>query len=241
MTAAPDPGAVAVEDAARSTDPAAVDSPSGYRAGARAAVPYIVPTLLLGVSFGAFARSAGWGLVEPIVMSSVVVSASAQFATVAVLASGGTALTAVIAAGLANSRFIPMGTAVAPSLKGGPLRRAVEGQAVIDAAWALANRDGRFDREVLLGASAPQIAAWVGGSAIGSAMGAALGGPETLGLDAVLPAFLLSLLVTELRLPRQRSVALLAAVITLALIPVLPAGVPVLVASGAIVIGLRKR
>jgi len=60
-----------------------------YRAGYKAGLPFVIPTLLLGISFGALTRSLGWGVVAPIAMSIVVVSASAQFAVAAVLQAGG--------------------------------------------------------------------------------------------------------------------------------------------------------
>lgn len=111
-----------------------------------------------------------------------------------VLGSGGGALAAVVAAVLLNARFGPMGVAVAPYLKGGPIRRALEGQAVIDASWALASRGGgRFDREfMMIGATIPQYTAWVGGTVIGVFGEALTADPAKLGLDAVFPAFLSS-------------------------------------------------
>jgi predicted branched-subunit amino acid permease len=60
-----------------------------------------------------------------------------------------------------------------------------------------------------------------------------------LGLDAVYPAFFLSLLFAELRDPRSRGVALAGGVIALALVPIAPVGVPVLAASAAAIVGLR--
>ena len=117
-----------------------------YLAGARASVPFALATLVLGVSFGVLARSLGWGVVAPVAFSVIAFSGSAQFAVAAVLGAGGGALAAVLAAVLLNARFGPMGLAVATYLKGGPLRRALEGQAVVDASWALASRGGgRFD------------------------------------------------------------------------------------------------
>src|SRR5829696_2330806 len=107
-----------------------------YLAGAQAGVPFALATFVLGISFGVLARSLGWGMVAPVVFSLITFSGSAQFAVVAVLGAGGGAPAAIVAAVLLNSRFLPMGVAVAPFLKGGPLRRALEGQAVIDASWA---------------------------------------------------------------------------------------------------------
>src|SRR5215217_9335836 len=81
---------------------------------------------------------------------------------------GGGVFAAIAAALLLNARFLPMGVAVAPFLRGGLLRRALEGQAVVDASWALASRGGgRFDREFMIGATLPQVAAWISGTVIG--------------------------------------------------------------------------
>jgi predicted branched-subunit amino acid permease len=213
-----------------------------YLDGARAAVPFALATLVLGISFGVLARSLGWGVVAPIVFSIIASSASAQFAVAVVLASGGGALAAVVAAALLNARFGPMGVAVAPYLKGGPLRRALEGQAVIDASWALASRGGgRFDREFMIGATVPQYAAWVGGTVIGVLGEGWISDPAKLGLDAVFPTFFLILLQHELRDARALTVALISAFLALSLVPFTPPGVPVIAACAVTLLGLRKR
>ena len=219
------------------------DSGRGYRAGVRAGLPFAVPTLVLGISFGVLARSLGWGTVAPVVMSILVFSGSAQFAVAAILDEGGGALAALLAAVLVNARFGPMGVALGPALKGGALRRALEGQAMVDASWAIASRgEGRFDRELLIGATVPQFAAWVGGTAVGAFGGRALGQLERLGLDVVFPAFFLALLAEELRgSTRAVAAAILAAGVALALVPFSPPGIPVIAASAAALIGLRRR
>jgi predicted branched-subunit amino acid permease len=70
--------------------------------------------------------------------------------------------------------------------------------------------------------------------------GNVLGDPKTLGLDAIYPAFFLALLIDELKDRRSRLVAGLGALIALALVPVAPAGVPVLAASLAALVGLHS-
>jgi predicted branched-subunit amino acid permease len=141
-----------------------------------------------------------------------------------------------------NSRFLPMGIALAPSLPGGPLKRAAQGQAVVDASWAMALREGgRFDRWFLFGATAVQYVTWLSGTVVGAFGGDLLGDPEKLGLDAIYPTFFLALLLNELRGGRARGVAAAGALITLALVPVAPPGVPVLAASVAALAGLYRR
>jgi 4-azaleucine resistance transporter AzlC len=212
-----------------------------YLAGARAALPFALATFVLGISFGVLARSLGWGTLAPIVFSVIAFSGSAQFAVASVLGSSGGALPAIAAAVLLNARFGPMGVAVAPYLKGGPLRRAMEGQAVVDASWALASRgEGRFDREFMIGATLPQVTAWIGGTIVGVLGGDFIGDPERLGLDVIFPAFFLALLAEELRSARAVIVALTAAVLALALVPFAPPGVPVIAACAAALLGLRR-
>jgi predicted branched-subunit amino acid permease len=210
-----------------------------YRAGLKAGVGFALVAVVLGVSFGVLAEPI-MGPVAPVVMSAVLFSGAAQFGATAVLAAGGDALTAIAAGAMLNARFLPMGVAAATALHGSPLRRAVEGQAVVDASWALAAQgDGRFDRELMIGATIPQYPAWVGGTLIGVLGGGALGDPATLGLDAIFPAFFVGLLAAELSRPRALAAALLGGAIALALTPVLPPGLPVLLASAAALIGLR--
>jgi 4-azaleucine resistance transporter AzlC len=212
-----------------------------YLAGARASLPFALATLVLGISFGVLARSLGWGILAPIVFSVIAFSGSAQFAVAAVLGAGGGAIAAIVAAVLLNARFGPMGVAVAPYLKGGPLRRALEGQAVIDASWALASRGGgRFDREFMIGATIPQGVAWIAGTAIGAVSGDFIGNPERLGLDVIFPAFFLVLLMEELRGRRAAAVALIAGALALILVPFTPPGVPVIAACAAALLGLRR-
>jgi 4-azaleucine resistance transporter AzlC len=211
----------------------------GVRAGFRAGLPFGIAALLLGISFGVLARPV-MGSAAAIVMSAVVFAGAAQFAATAVLAAGGDAAAAVVAGILLNARFLPMGVALAAALPGGPLRRAVEGQAVNDASWAIAHQGaGRFDRDQLLGSTLPQYPGWVLGTAIGALGGDLIGDPERLGLDALFPAFFLALLVAEVGDRRTVAVALLGAAVALSLVPFVPAGVPIVAASVVALVGLR--
>ena len=174
-------------------------------------------------------------------MSVIVFAGSAQFTAIAIIGGGGTVGAAIGAAALMNSRFLPMGAALGPSLPGGPVKRAAQGQAVVDASWALAGRgDGSFDRWLLFGASATQYVTWQLGTIAGALGGDLLGDPDKLGLDAIYPAFFLGLLLAEARTRRAVAVAALGAGIALALVPFTPAGVPILVASVAALVGLTR-
>jgi 4-azaleucine resistance transporter AzlC len=212
------------------------------RAGFRAGLPFAVAAGVLGVSFGVLARPV-MGTAAPIVMSALVFAGSAQFAATAVLAAGGGATAAIVAGILLNLRYGPMGIALAPSLRGGALSRGAHGQAMIDASWAMASLGGgRFDPWFMLGATLPSYPMWVTGTALGVVGGELIGDPDRLGLDALFPAFFLALLAGgELRTGRRAiASACIGAAVALALVPVVPPGVPVIAASIGALLGLAR-
>lgn len=210
-----------------------------FRRGIRLGLPYGAVSGVLSLSFGVLAVQAGFTTLQAIVTSALVFGGSAQFAALTIVSAGGAIPAALTAATLMHSRFLAMGIAFAPSLPGGPLRRAVEGQAVVDASWALANKgDGTFDRMLLFGTTIPQYVAWLAGTIVGALAGDLLGDVERYGLDALFPTFFVGILLAELGRPRARVAAALGAVLALALVPFTAPGVPVLVAAAAALIGL---
>jgi 4-azaleucine resistance transporter AzlC len=212
-----------------------------YRDGARAVAPLAVAVLGFGISFGLLARAGGWGWLAPIVMSATTFAGSAQFAAASILGDGGTVAAAVAAALLLNARYGPIGISVSPWLEGPRWRRFLHAQLVVDESWAIAARgEGRYDPRILVGAGLLLYAAWVLGTAIGAVGGQALGDPSKLGLDAAFPALFLALLVPQVRSRKPLFAALLGAGIALALTPLAPPGVPIIAASAACMLGVRR-
>jgi predicted branched-subunit amino acid permease len=87
----------------------------------------------------------------------------------------------------------------------------------------------------------PQYIGWVGGTVVGVLVGSSLGDPRALGLDALFPAFFVSLLYEEARGRRKLAAAGGGAGIALVLTPFLPPGLPILAASLAAVFASRMR
>jgi len=211
-----------------------------YRDGARAVAALAVAVVGFGVSFGLLARSAGMGWLAPISMSATTFAGSAQFAAASILGAGGTVAAAVAAAVLLNARYGPIGVSVAPWLEGPGWSRFLRAQLVVDESWAVAAEgEGRFDPRILVGAGLTLYVSWVAGTAVGAVGGRALGDPAALGLDAAFPALFLALLLPQLRNRRALLVAFLGAAIALALTPIAPAGVPIVAAAAACLIGVR--
>ena len=210
------------------------------KAGMRKGLPLVLPTFALGISFGVLARPV-MGPVAPVVMSVTVFSGAAQFAALTVLAAGGGVATAILAGMLMNLRWLPMGLAVGPFLPGGPLKRIAQSVAIVDASFVLSSRgDGTYDRGVLIGASTAQGAAWITGTAAGVVGAGALGDPLSLGLDSIFVAFYAALLTEEARGRAPVAAAALGGALALALLPVAPAGVPVVAASLGALLGHRR-
>lgn len=214
---------------------------SGVAAGARAALPLAVAVIAFGASFGVLARDAGMGVSAPIAMSLTTFAGSAQFAAASVLESGGALAAAIAAAVLLNLRYLPIGISVAPGLRGSAVRRLFEAQLAVDESWALAQRDGRVDRDRLVGAGLVLMVAWTTGTVAGVLGGSALGDPADYGLDAMFPALFLALLVGQIDGRRTRAAAVAGALIALALTPLLPPGLPLIAATAGVVVALRVR
>ena len=243
---------------------------ASYRDGMRVMLPLLPAIVAFGASFGVLAGAAGVDSLAALVMSATTFAGSAQFAMVSVLGTGGTAVAAIGAAVLLNARYAPMALAASGAFRGGPFRRLLEAQLLVDESWALSSRGGGFDRKLLLGAGGILYVGWNAGTAIGVLAGDSLTDPATLGLDAAFPALFLALLAPLLRArgedrsegaegkDRSRGVdaaeskgsaaadraplaaAVMGAGIALALTPITPAGVPVIAATAACLVGLTR-
>lgn len=198
-----------------------------------------VAVAVFGLSFGVLAAATGLSPAAATGMSLFVFAGGSQFAAVGVLAAGGGPLAAVASGLLLNARYLPFGIAVAPWLSGGRLRRALAAHLVIDesVALTLARRDADPQRVFVLTGLALG-AAWVGGTAVGALAGSMIGDPAAFGLDVAFPAGFLALLAPLLDSRPRRAAAAGGAVIAVALLPVAPAGVPVLAASLGVLAGL---
>ena len=212
-----------------------------FRAGVRRGVPFGLAVFAIAVSYGVLARPL-MGSVAPIVMSIVAFSGAAQFGSLAILSAGGSVGAAIAAGLLLNARYLAMGLALAPSLRGRPLSRGAFAMAIVDSSWAAASRgDGTFDPWYMVGVTTLQYPGWVLGTVVGVLAGSALGDPRALGLDALFPAFFVALLFEEVRGWRKVAAGAGGAGIAAALTPLAPAGLPILAAAAAAIAASRMR
>jgi 4-azaleucine resistance transporter AzlC len=190
---------------------------------------------VFGVSFGVLATTAGLTAAQACVMSLLMFTGASQFAVVGVLESGGSLGSAMGSALLLAARNAAYGVAMAPTLtpKLSLGRRLLAAQIVIDESTAIATaQPGQRAREHAFWTTGLAIfVCWNAATAIGAIVGDAIGDPEALGLDAAFPAGFLALVVPHLRSRQGRIAAAAGVAISLVLIPLAPAGVPILAAA----------
>jgi 4-azaleucine resistance transporter AzlC len=194
---------------------------------------------VVGASFGAIAVASGLPWWMPSMLSVLVFAGGAQFMVVGVVAAGGGLLAAVLGALVLNARHLSFGLAIGSIMGSSWPARLVGSHLMIDesVAFTMAQQDPKRARAVFWVCGMVLFLAWNTGTLVGALAGQVIGDPGTLGLDAAFPAALLALVLPSLRgVPRTRNAALLGAAIALAATPFLPAGVPVLLALGGLVV-----
>jgi predicted branched-subunit amino acid permease len=194
------------------------------------------------LSFGAIATTAGLSTLQTVALSLLLFSGASQFAFVGLVASGGGAAAEIATAVLLGTRNAFYGLRLAPLLRVRGLRRLLAAQVVIDetTAMALAQRDEPTARKAFWATGIAVFALWNLGTLIG-ALGAQGIDPKAFGLDAAVPAAFVALLAPRMRGREPWAFALVAAAVAVATTPVLPAGVPVLLAAAvAVAAGLRR-
>lgn len=206
------------------------------RKGARLALPLFPAVAALGASFGVLARVAHFDALAAVVMSATTFAGSSQVAAASVLGAGGGALAAVVAALLLNARYAPIGISVSQAFRGSLATRFLQSQLVVDESWALSGGD----RGVLLGVGGVLWVAWVGGTAVGAVAGQAIGDTSNFGLDGAFAALFTALLATQLRSRPRVAVAIVGAAIAAVLIPFTASGIPIIAATAAVVVGVRR-
>ncbi len=205
------------------------------RAVVRQGLSVGIATGLYGISFGALSVASGLSIVQTCLLSLLLFSGGSQFALIGILGGGGTALAAVVAASLLGVRNALYGLQLVGTMLPKGWRRFVVAELTIDESTAVAVAQSTPPLR-RLGFWVTGIGVYVGWNLmtlVGALAGNALGDPKRYGLDAAASAAFIALLWPRLRAREPVAIAIVGAVVTTALIPVLPQGLPVLVAAAA--------
>ncbi|MCX4996311.1 AzlC family ABC transporter permease [Streptomyces longwoodensis] len=203
------------------------------RAVVRDALGVGIAVGLSGFAFGVTSAGSGLSVWQTCALSLLVFTGASQFALVGALAAGGNPLTAAAGAFFLGVRNAFYGLRLSQLLALPRVLRPFAAQWVIDetTAVALAQIDRRGVRLGFAVTGLSLYVLWNLTTLLGALGAEAIGDTDAWGLDAAGPAVFLALLAPMLKSGTERTVAGCAVLLGLGLLPVLPAGVPVLVAA----------
>lgn len=199
---------------------------------------------LPGLVFGAAAVTAGLGVARACVLSLLAFTGGSQFALTGVVAGGGNLAAGVTGAVLLGGRNTLYGLRLAETLGARGWRRPLTAHLVIDetTAVATAQEGPRQARAGFWATAVTAFTVWNLTTLLGAVGAARLGDPGAFGLDVMGPATFLALLWSRLRAgAAERRVAALGAVVAVAATPLLPPGIPVMLAAVAALAGAVRR
>jgi len=192
-----------------------------------------VATGAYGISFGAVSVASGLNVWQSCALSLLVFTGASQFALVGVIATGGTPLFAAVSGLLLGTRNALYGLKVNPLVGWRGPKRVAAAHLVIDesSAMTITRTTQEHARAGFLSTGLAVFILWNLATLAGALAGNSLGDPRRYGLDAAVGGAFLGLLWPRLSTMRNRVAALLGAALALSLVPLTPAGVPVLAAS----------
>lgn len=196
-----------------------------------------------GILFGALAVTAGLDVWQTCVLSLLMFSGGSQFAVIGVLASGGLAAggAAIASATLLGTRNGLYALRVGPIVRTSWPRNLLAAHWTIDETTAVstAQKTPEGQRAGFWWTGAIIYIGWNLTTLAGALIGDLLGDVSQYGLDAAAAAAFLGLLWPRLRQLQPVIVAIGAAVVAAVLVPLLPAGIPVLAAAlVAVLVGI---
>ena len=199
-----------------------------------------IATGAYGVSFGAIGVASGLDVWQTCAMSLLIFTGASQYAMAGVLGAGGAPFSAAATGLLLASRNLLYGLRLAPLLRFRGVRRVSAAHLVIDESTAMSiTRPTTGEARIgFLTTGVGIFVLWNLATLVGAVAGDHLGDPRTYGLDSAVGGAFVALLWPRLKDRRNQVCAVLAAALALSLVPVVPAGMPVLAAAGvAVVLG----
>lgn len=207
---------------------------NGVLRGMRRLLPVAVFVIPFGLAFGTAAIAKGFTAIQAVVMSALVFSGAAQFASLDLWGDNIAFLSLAAIAAAVNARHVIMGAALSRWINGLPFtRRLWLMGSMSDPNYAdslTAFRGGERDMGVLFGGGLILWLNWVAGTVIGT-VASQIGDISVFGFDVVMVCFFAALLVDQVRQPGALAPVLVAAPLAVVLMTWLPTGWNVVVAA----------
>lgn len=191
-----------------------------------------VATGLYGLSFGALSVAAGLTTAQTVALSALMFTGGSQFAFVGVIGGGGTFGAATVAASLLGIRNGVYGVSLDALFRPPGRLKPLYAHFTIDESMATASaqEEPAEQRRGFWAAGLAVWMLWTLFTAVGALVGEALD-PRRFGLDGAAVAAFLGLLWPRLHGRDPVAVAVVCALATLLLVPVVPPGLPIVVAA----------
>lgn len=186
-----------------------------------------------GVSFGALAVTSGLTVWQTCALSALMFTGGSQFAFIGVIGGGGTGAAAWAAATLLGVRNGVYGMQLKALIRPPAKLIPLMAQLTIDESTATATAQESHDERVrgFWTAGIGVFVMWNAFTLIGALAGNALGDPAMWGLDGAAVAAFLGLLWPRLHGRDPVALAVVAALATIIALPLVPPGIPVLIAA----------
>ena len=187
----------------------------------RQTLPIILDYVPVGFAYGVLAQKSGLSGINTILMSVLVFAGSAQLIAVGLFAAGAAPLAIVATTFVVNLRHLLMSAALAPYLRAwSKTRLALFAYQMTDETFAL--HAGRFAKGEIgagetFGINVIAQSAWVGGTVLGLAASTLITDIRPIGLDYALPAMFIALLLGQLKSRQHLAVAVIAGLLSTAL------------------------
>lgn len=191
---------------------------------------------VVGLSYGSMATASGFPLWVPMALSLLVLAGASEFLFISIVAGGGSPFAGAAAGLLVNARHLPFGMAVRDLI-------ANKEAGSWGLGYQLLGCHIMNDESVVFGVSQKSpakrraaywlcgmgiVVCWPLGVLIGGSVGKVIPDIKAIGLDAVFPAILVALTASALRHRQTLRRALTGMLLSLAAVPLVPAGLPVL-------------
>lgn len=197
-------------------------------------------TGMYGIGFGAISVASGLSVLQTCVLSLLMFTGASQFAFVGVIGAGGSPLSGAATALMLGTRNTLYGLRMGPLLGFRGARRAAAAHILIDESTAMGvtRETQQAARVGFLSTGVAVFILWNVATLLGALGGELIGDPRAFGLDAAVSAAFLALLWPRLHDRLHLTVAVASAALALVLVPLTPAGIPVLAAAGvALLVG----
>ena len=201
----------------------------------------VAATFAVGVTVSTIMIDIGTPSAVVMLASLSAFSGSGELAYAAVISSGGSVIAGLVSALLVSSRFGLLAMSMANRWPMSFWERVaamqISGEPAVAA--AITAKDPVTARRLYWQIALAMAAGWVGGSAAGIIVGNVIGDTRAIGLDAVFPAVLLGTVAASLRSKDSAVAAVLGGLVAVILVPIVPAGIPFLVAALAAFVATR--